>query len=278
MAREFNGTNQYLYAATAVAGGPPLAMSCWFKASWYSEGTLMSISNSAAAGNFYRLAVVAEDVELEVENRLIGHAKSGPADMWAISPNEYVPMTWHHAFCLFPSATMCQVWLDRQSYYGSNLVTPSGLNHTQVGGLNDGAGNGGSQLSFYGQIAEAAIWAATGVENMGDREVDMLADGHSPLCLREWLPYLVLYQDLIRPLNRPGLGPTFSAAGSPGVTRHPRGFYPTSLRGWAFPPHQFAAPYRHRAGQSAAPGAENGAAAVSGAATGQTQTFGEVSS
>ena len=75
-----------------------------------------------------------------------------------------------------------------------------------------------------GLIAEAAIWNVV----LSDAEMDWLAAGYSPLTLTHRIGNLVMYQDMIRNINRPGIGPTLTNNGSTLVAPHTRMIYPAS--------------------------------------------------
>ena len=80
---------------------------------------------------------------------------------------------------------------------------------------------------FVGDVAEVAMWHGVA---LSVKEFAILAKGFSPLCLLNQLGSLVVYQDLMRNLNRPGIGPVATATGSPSVISHPPIRYPNSKR------------------------------------------------
>jgi hypothetical protein len=204
--------------------------------------------------------------------------RSESGQVSAISPSAYATGAWHHAFCAFSSSTTCEVWLDGGGYFASDMIVPSGMSVTQIGGLNDGAEDGGAQTSFDGELAEAAIWFGGGVDEMASQAVPMLAAGFSPLCVSPWRSNLVLYQDLIRQPNRPGIGAHLAAAGGPAAAAHPRIALARTAPGIGFRPHVFAPPFRLRRGAGCIAGADAAAAAASGVQAGELYSFGEVSS
>jgi hypothetical protein len=178
---------------------------------------------------------------------------------------------WNHAAAVFVSDAQRHAFLNGGNKgSGTTSVSPSGLNTTAIGRVVISGATG----LFEGDIAEVAIWNAA----LTDEEIAVLAKGFSPLCLWHRLPNLVLYQDLIRPLDRPGIGPAMTAMGGTSVAAHPRMIYPAShpLSGL----HQmlFAVPYRLAAAAAHAGRVSRGWAALAGAEQGTTYPIGEVSS
>jgi hypothetical protein len=277
MAYDFNGTDQHLYATAAVVSAAPLAMSCWFKpdntTTW---GELVAISKDTGSGvlNFFRMACFGNHASADP---LVAQAANDSGLSGASTTTDFVAGVWQHAFAVFASSTSRTVWLNGGGS-GTNSTSriPSGLNRTAIGTKICEAAPGYSG-SFDGQIAEAAIWAGSGVENMGATEAAILAAGFSPRCLRRWLSKLVLFQDLIRPLNRPGDGFPLTANNSPGVAPHPRVICPA--HGWSglIPPHAFVDPFRAATGASDGSRIVLGGAAVAGTVGGETFPLGEVS-
>ncbi len=271
MARSFNGSSQQMYAASAPATAAPIAMSCWFWADPAISvgGTLVSLCAANPSMHRFDLAVIFPSQTASVITNSGGSAEI------IETTTTWTTGAWHHAFCIWTSSTNRRVWLNGGGDVGSTVSkTPSGVAESHLGAVR--ITNPFSH--FFGRLAEAAIWAGSGVENMGAADAAVLAKGFSPRCLGRWLGNLVLYQDLIRPVNRPGTGPAMSEAGSPSVVAHPRIIYPTSARLGQVRPHHFAAPYRTRAGASSGSGVMAGGARVAGAALGTTFPIGEVSS
>ncbi len=105
---------------------------------------------------------------------------------------------------------------------------------------------------FSGRIAEPAVWDLTAWGSTNAERVAafgvaaaMMARGASPLLFPRGLAF---YRDLVRTLNRPGIGPTLFASGSPSVATHPRVRHPSGAtvgRGAASPvagpPYRLAA-------------------------------------
>jgi hypothetical protein len=277
MAYDFNGSDQYLYVAAAVADAAPMAMSCWFKpdntTTW---GELVAISKDTGSDvtNFFRLSCYGNHATADP---LVAQTADGSSIAMAMTSTNFVSGQWQHAFAVFAANNSRAVWLNGGGS-GTDTAsrTPSGLNRTAIGTKIRQLAPGYSG-SFDGQIAEVAVWAGSGVENMGALQAGALAAGLSPWCLRKWISNLVLYQDLIRPLNRPGGGATLTAMNGPTVAAQPRVIGAASERLGMIPPHAFGSPYSADAAAAHASPVISGAAALAGAALGEIVPVGEVS-
>jgi len=271
MARSFNGSSQNCYAASAAASAAPIAMSCWFwaDAGISQNGTLVSVCAANPSFQRFELAVISATQKAAVVTN------SGGAAEVIETTTTWTAGVWHHAFCVWYSTTSRKAWLNGGGEAASVISkSPSGVAETHIG-----ASRIASPFNhFFGRLAEAAIWAGSGVANMGAADAALLAAGFSPLCLGRWLPNLVLYQDLVRPIDRPGKGPAMTEVGSPGVAAHPRMVYPMGAGFNEFPPHRFAAPYRRLAGATSGGGVTAGGARLAGIVLGTTVPIGEVSS
>ncbi len=271
MARSFNGSSQNCYAASAVATAAPIAMSCWFWAdsAISQNGTLVSLCAANASFQRFELAVIPATQKVAVVTN------SGASAEVIETATTWTAGAWYHAFCVWYSTTSRKVWLNGGGEAASTVAkTPSGVAETHLG-----ASRITSPFNhFFGRLAEAAIWAGSDVANIGAADAATLAAGFSPFCMGRWLANLVLYQDMIRPIDRPGKGPAMTEVGSPGVAAHPRIVYPMGAGFSEFPPHRFAAPYRPSARGSSGSGVMAGGGRLAGVVLGTTFPIGEVSS
>jgi hypothetical protein len=149
-------------------------------------------------------------------------------------------------------------------------VAPSGLNRTAIGAIVRAS----NPAYSTGEVAEVAVWSAA----LSDEEIALLAKGFSPLCLWWRWPSLVLYQDLIRPLNRLAIGPTFTATGSPTIVPHPRSIHPATVATGIHELSPMFIPYRLSAALAHADRVRQGWAALAGTEAGDSYPIGEVSS
>jgi len=262
MAWSFNGSTGYLTAATAPVASPPLTIACWFR-------------KSGTASSFKEVVTLANPSTGHEFALLAGNGAAAAASAFALggtgaqasSTTTFALAQWRHGAAVFASGNQRYAYLDGGGK-GTNSVsvTPASINRTDVGR--------GIVGYFPGDVAEVAVWNAA----LSDLEIAALAQGFSPLCLLHRLANLVLYQNLIRPLNHPGIGPLMSAAGGATAATHPRMIHPRSL---AFGPLrrqvQLLNFYRVAAAQARATAVQQGWAAVSGTEMGSSYPVGEVS-
>ena len=267
MAWNFNGSTDYLAAPAAPVTAAPLTIACWFRktAGASSDHELIGISQP---GTDHTFILSAGDGGLSV---LYAAAYTGGSWGPATSTALFAANEWNHAAAVFAANDSRFVYLNGGNKGTSTLsVEPLGLNTTSVGYVAIAT----PTEKFPGDIAEVAIWSAA----LTDEEIALLAKGFSPLCLWHRLPNLVMYQDLMRPLDRPGIGPALTSYGGTSVAAHPRMIYPTSCLLGVFFPKRYAVPYRLVAAAAQAGRAAQGAASLAGAEHGTTYPLGEVSS
>jgi hypothetical protein len=257
-------SSQSVSVATAVVSGPPFSVSCWFKLDSTSDNlSLFTVNNFSASLEYFRSAFVAG-------TGLVTQTQSGSAAL-AVATASPATGVWQHAGGVWSSSNSRACYLNGGNK-GTNAtsLTPTGVNQSAIGAIVRAS----SPSYSTGEVAEVAVWSAA----LTDEEVALLGKGFSPLCLWWRWPSLVLYQDLIRPLNRLGIGPTFTAAGSPSVVPHPRAVYPaaSAIGLYQFPPP--LTPYRLSAAAAHANRVRQGWAVVAGPSIGDTYPIGEVSS
>jgi Concanavalin A-like lectin/glucanases superfamily len=267
MARNFNGTDGYLHAATAVATGAPLTMVCWFRKTGTASSPQELVCLSDASEHDQMFILSAGDGSDAVV--FAGPYAGGVWDP-AVATASFAAGQWHHAAAVFVSSSERHAYLDGANKGSSSaVITPTGQDRTSIGR----AILSTPTAYFAGDIAEVAIWNTA----LSDAEIAILGHGFSPLCLTHRLPNLVLYQDLIRPLDHPGVGPALTASGGTTAAPHPRMIYPQSLALAAVLRQvQFLDFYRVSAAQAHASAVQQGWAAVSGANQGAILPIGEV--
>lgn len=174
MARNFNGTTQYLSSASAVLAATPFTMACWFLTSDVTtDPVLMSIGVTGSANNIHALQATGSLGGDPVR----ATSKVTATSAAAATSTGYSANVWQHACGVWASAT------DRKAYVnggseGTNTTSrvPAGMNSTYIG-----ASQGVSVSNFVtGRIAEAAIWNVA----LNTSEIAALAAGVSPLRIR----------------------------------------------------------------------------------------------
>ena len=183
--------------------GYPFTLVGWFRVPSVSSAvTLMRIDNMATT-SFHAIAY---------EGQLAGQAAavSKVEDTGAArSTLAMTPGQWQHVVGVFEAHNSRRVYLD-----GGNMGSTSssrvfdGANLFRAGNINS---------SNMVDLAEFAIFASV----LTDAEIVMLARGCPVLCLPS-ANGLLTYHDGVRGVNRPGVGPLASSAGSPTVVDHPR--------------------------------------------------------
>jgi len=225
----------------------------------------MCISDTSADARFFNLS--AGD-----GSDAVVYATAYAGGTWdpAVTTATFSADQWHHAAAVYVSSSQRHVYLDGANK-GSSTVTavPSGQDTTSIGHIVFSTPSG----FFAGDIAEAAIWNTA----LSDAEIAILGSGFSPLCLTHRLPNLVLYQDLIRPLDRPGIGPVLTASGGTASADHPRIIYPWTFAYGALRRQvQLLDYYRVSAAAAYGGAVSQGWAAVAGADQGAILPIGEV--
>ena len=201
MAYDFNGTTQYVSAASAPATAVPMTMACWFNADDItSNHVLIRVSDG---GTTNRLLLEANGAQAGDPVR----ARTGNQN--ASSATGFSASTWHHAAGVFTSSTSRRAFIDGvggTANTGTQAVT--GLNATRIG----------NEAASYmnGRIAEAAIWNV----DLSDAEIASLATGVRPSLVRP--QNLVFYAPLVRDLVDYARGITLTNNNSATVDVHPR--------------------------------------------------------
>lgn len=218
MARDFNGSTQYLTNANAVVSGTPLTLACWFRSDDVANAyTLMCVEKPGPANpEFFRITLRGNLAGDPVTAR----AQVGVTAGVAQTTSGFSASTWHHACAVFTDATNRAVFLDGGNKgTESTNAAPSGLTTTSIG-TDFVTGSAGRHMA--GLIAEAGVWNVA----LSDTEVAILALGVSPLLVRP--QSLVAYWPLIGRTSPEidlvgGYGMTLTNA--PTVAVHPRVLY-----------------------------------------------------
>ena len=218
MARDLErGSSEYLEGDQADATATPISMSALVQTESTGTGTAIGIVDKDVTNHRFLLLVGrgggSDSVSAFVD---AGGGTSTEAVGGALTVG-----TPHHIGASFESATSRYSFLDgTKSSQDTGNVTPTGMDRTSIGRSGDST----PSAYFDGLVSEVGIWDVT----LTDAEFAWLAKGASPLTLVHRLDNLVNYQDLIRSINRPGIGATLTATGTV-VAAHPRVLYPAPL-------------------------------------------------
>lgn len=181
----------------------PFTLAGWFRVPSVSKLlTLMRVDNTVT-GSSYSIYFRGHIDNLATANSKVG--VSGTAKSTA----PMIPGQWHHVTGVFETNNARRVYLD-----GGNTGTSS---HTRVF---DGANQsvlGNVNTSDAIDAAEVGIFDGV----LSEEEIAMLANGCLMLALSS-AELLLTYHDCVRGVNRPGVGPVASSAGTPTVVDQPR--------------------------------------------------------
>ncbi|GMV82098.1 MAG: hypothetical protein AMXMBFR7_32820 [Planctomycetota bacterium] len=167
MAREFNGTSQYLNHAAALVTAAPFTFGCWFYAGAATGDVLFGVSKNATTHLWW---LGTSSSKLQWTARDTGQSTAETSSTFGTG-------AWHHA-CVVEQATNARhVYLDGAGKSTNSTVrTPTGVNRTTLGVL-----PWSSLISYWsGRIALAALWNAA----LSDAEVAALAAGALPISIR----------------------------------------------------------------------------------------------
>ena len=217
MAREFNGTNEYLEIDSAALTGVPISIACWFDSD--SVGTnqvIVCLVDKARESQYMGLGAWGGSGG----DPVYAFVRDNGATAGAYSTTGYSADTWHHVLGVFSAVDDRRIYLDGGSK-GTNATsrTPTGLDRMSIGRLGDSS----PSAYFNGGVAEVAIWNAA----LTDDEAAILAKGYSPLFVRP--QSLVAYWPLIRDTDDDIVGSyNMTPTNGPTVAPHPAVLYPVS--------------------------------------------------
>ena len=174
MARNFDGTDDQLTVAVAVATAAPLSLAGWCNADNLTVSeVLVNISKDTDDNDdFYILlagAVAGDFVHFNARDAGVGGA--------AITTTAFSAGVWQHVLGVELSSSSRAVYLNGGGK-GTNttLVEPTGLNRTSIGVRNRLS----DTFFFDGLLAECCVFN----DDLSDAEAVMLANGLHPFALR----------------------------------------------------------------------------------------------
>lgn len=209
MAYDFDGTDDYIEAASAVVSGVPLTLACWFNSDLDTTTyTALSISNSGGSDS-YELRVSGAVAGDPVQATAVAAGTAGSSS----SATGFTAGTWHHGAAKFPATNSRQAFIDGVGGTVGTVVRSVGtLDRTNIG---TAYATSARTRFFNGRVAECGIWNV----GLDDAEIAALAKGYRcnmirPLSLIFYAPLIRDVQDIMR-----GVSLTTSA---PIVAVHPR--------------------------------------------------------
>jgi Concanavalin A-like lectin/glucanases superfamily len=149
MARNFNGTSQYLVITSALLSSYPISLACWYKpVNNTGSQSLVSIGNTAATSY-----LLIYSVSGNLSARCFNTSSTAGS---AISSATLTTGSWNHCVGVFTSATSRISYLNGVSASNATNVVLSAFNRTSIGANID---NSTTPASFAnGSIASAAVW------------------------------------------------------------------------------------------------------------------------
>lgn len=269
MAYQLNGTSGYLYAAAQSAITSTATLSAWLKR---DVGTPSSTTHTG----FFSLGLdePSENSHYPYTNGLGYFAvfRDAGARIDAVSLGSADRTLWHHvAITSQPGTNGWKLYINGQLVHQESGHSTISF---RTGDWRLGRSGSSGQYYFEGAIAEVAIW---NVALTGD-EVASLARGFVATIFTHRLANLVIYQDLVRQLDRPGFGASVAASGGTSIARHPPIFAPrgaTCITEHYFP---WLLPITTAVGQAELAGSVSGDSFVPGADIGSVVPAGEVAS
>lgn len=221
MARDFDGTADYLLASVSPVTALPVTLACWLQSDQTAaDQVVMSIGDSGA-NNRVQIVYAGSGTDT-IQAASVTTAAAVGSSLSGTTPGTGV---WMHAGAVFVNTASRFAYLDgvagaentstRDPGAASwDYVALAARNSTSIGGF------------FNGKVAEAAIWNA----DLTAAEMAQLAAGFSPIMVRP--QSLVFYAPLFGRNGAAGDeedwagGLSLAQTSSPALFDHPRIIYP----------------------------------------------------
>lgn len=203
MALALNQTAHVDLGALGVTGYP-FTLAGWFRVPSVAVSlTLLRIDNTPTAA-FHALVYEANASGQAAAVSRVGGVTGAARSTVAMTPGQ-----WQHVVGVFEAHDLRRVYLD-----GGNMGSNAHLRVFDGANLFR-AGNFGSSHGV--DTAEVAVFAAA----LSADEIAMLGEGFPVLALPQ-AHALLAYHDLVRGINRPGIGAVAAFVGTPAVVDHAR--------------------------------------------------------
>lgn len=211
MARDFNGSNQWLSTASAPVNATPFTIACWFNpdvAPQPGNGGCIALQG-AGTGTFSRFMLYFNTSSKCAAVTI----NSTNTDGTAISTSSYTAGSWQHACGVWTSST------SRSIYYNGTNEATNTTNITPTAGdvTNLYIGRQLFGITYFdGKMAEVGIWNT----DLTAAEIASLAKGMT--CDKVRPQNLVFYAPLVRDLIDQKGGLTITNNNGATVANHPR--------------------------------------------------------
>lgn len=205
MSRDFNGSSQFAYLASAPAASP-LTLAAWVRPDSVS-GLSKTIVAVCGAASHYQLLGLSVGL-----GKWYCASRQGATEYYAAGTTAVATGGWVHVAAVFASSTSRAIFVNGASEGSNSTSVSPTLTSTSVAARTDGAVPGGSPSYFDGQIAHAAVWPIA----LTSGQVASLAAGQSPLTVSATSPwlYVPLAGETFPEKNFSGLALTLYPVGS----------------------------------------------------------------
>lgn len=170
MARDFNGTDQYLSVDAAGATTYPLTIMCW---AWWDvgpTGTLISIGDKDTADHY-------DALQLNTASNILWAISAGTGGAASSDGTGMTGSTWHHAAGVFASDASRIAYVDGSAAVTDTFsVTPNARDRVAVAARADNSL--GTRLD--GRVAEVALWNIA----LSGAEIASIVAGASPISVQ----------------------------------------------------------------------------------------------
>lgn len=210
MALYFNGASR-LRAGGADSLGVPLTFAAWVRPANNVDRFPVSLGDTAETQQAGMMLHKTQGVAVTIV-RVGNNWHRADGQPWTTDE-------WQHltGIC-YADGSMGIFQNGIQTGASQPATMPSNLTVLSIGARPNGS------HPMLGSLAEVAVWS----KPLSEGSIRQLAAGISPLALTQDAASLVAYQDLVRDLNRPGVGPTATLIGGITPQPHPAVFNPAS--------------------------------------------------
>lgn len=279
MALSFAGSNSrvVLGSLDALSGASQLSIAGWVRLNDVNADAVIAIRGAAVSAtspwSLWRDDVGYTTGRINTLAVLV-NTDVGPLRVEGSNDLLNTAGVWYHVAMVFEAGVSqgLRIYVNG----AKDTYVQSTVGHSQLVANTDDATLGIDAATgwFDGSMAEMSLWDKA----LTDAHVARLAAGLSPLSLATEGVWPVLYQDLVRGLNRPGIGPTVTSIGSFATAAHPRVIGPRSAvtRNRSMPASSAVAPYRCKVATINTDGSQAAACFLPGVLAGATSPIGEV--
>lgn len=220
MARDFNGSSQYLSNANALVTAVPFSMSAWFNADSYTLSNGIFVIGDTGTNNENMGLCCSSTGHVRAFSRNLGNESAAQSSTTASTG------TWAHAAGVWSAANARAAYLNggnKGTESTSRTPTAAALDNTWI------ARHVSNSLGLYfdGRVAEVALWNVA----LDDSEVAALGKGFCPLLIRpqSLVGYWPVLGNQSPEQDRWATKFDMTLQNSPTKADHPRIYYPTGV-------------------------------------------------